>query len=341
MVPAHADPVVKSLQRKLRVLGRLQLDDSEAAIRGNGEQVEHAAVGGCEGRHLRVDVRGVELFVEHAKIAVEHAFEPALGLQAVERIALVGLREAAFAQARNQRSQLVFVAFREQRLTRTRAEADLFDAIEALSRRADADARELESMQQEGELGAAAQPRLHHGAEGLGNHGQHARGGVRETQRGVGGVGRVDQSRDQVAVVGGVARGQLFVARVELPELPLARIAREPRHAGERGGGPASRNDELEAVNDAAVPGSFAASDEPEDAEGQDAVDGGGRFLLIDRDDSPGFLPQGQQAARVGRAEGLLEVHGGAEVARRPVGELAFERTLENFYKASAGGVPR
>ena len=149
----------------------------------------------------------------------------------------------------------------------------------------------------------------------------------------------MDETRGQVAVVGGVACGQLFVARVELPELPLGGIAREPGHAGERRGGPAARDDQLEAVDHAAVPGGFATGDQPKDPEGQNPVDGGGRFFLIDRDHRPGFLALGEQAARIGWAERLLKVHGGAEVARGPVGELPLQRTLENFYKAGAGGV--
>ena len=104
VVPAYADPVVEPLQGKLWVFGGFEFNDGEAAIRGDGQQVEHAAIGGGEGGDLRVDVRGIELFVEDAEIAVERGLEPALGLQAVERIALVGLCEAALAEARDQGS---------------------------------------------------------------------------------------------------------------------------------------------------------------------------------------------------------------------------------------------
>ncbi len=79
VMPADADPVVEALEGEMEVVVSFELDDGEAAgLRaggaGDGEEVEHAAVGGGEGRDLGVDMVGVEVGVEGLDIAAEDGF---------------------------------------------------------------------------------------------------------------------------------------------------------------------------------------------------------------------------------------------------------------------------
>src|ERR1700738_2265584 len=95
VVPADADPVVEALQREVEVVVGFEFDDGEAAgLRaggaGDGEQVEHAAVGGGGGGGLGV---------EGWEVGAEDGFEPALGGHAVERVALVPGSATAFEKA--------------------------------------------------------------------------------------------------------------------------------------------------------------------------------------------------------------------------------------------------
>ena len=76
---------------------------------------------------------------------------------------------------------------------------------------------------------------------------------------------------------------------------------------------------------EAATGAGLAAVMEPEDAEGEDAVDGGLRLFLVDGDDGPGFLALDEGSSGVGGAEGFLEVHSGAEGFGVPVREFALE----------------
>ena len=76
---------------------------------------------------------------------------------------------------------------------------------------------------------------------------------------------------------------------------------------------------------------------QPEDAEGKNAIDGGGGLFFVDPNDGPGFLSAHEQAAGVGRAEAAFEVHRGAEPVGRPVGKLAGKRAFEDLEVADAG----
>jgi len=61
MVVADADPVVEALQGQVEIVVGFELDDGEAAVGGDAEEVEEAAVAGSgDGRDLGVDVVGVE-----------------------------------------------------------------------------------------------------------------------------------------------------------------------------------------------------------------------------------------------------------------------------------------
>jgi hypothetical protein len=64
----------------------LELDDKEAAGAVDGEEVEHAAVGGGEGGYLAVDALRVDAGLDVEQLLAEGGLEPALRLEAVEGI---------------------------------------------------------------------------------------------------------------------------------------------------------------------------------------------------------------------------------------------------------------
>ncbi len=73
------------------------------------------------------------------------------------------------------------------------------------------------------------------------------------------------------------------------------------------------RDDDLEPAEVAARVGVLAAVVEPENAEGENAVDDGGGFGGADADDGIGRGSLEQAAADVGGAEAVLEIHGRAQ----------------------------
>ena len=335
VVEAHADPVVEALEGELGVFVGFDFEDGKAAVVVDREQVEHAAVAGSEGGDLGVGVVGEQRVVEAVELAPELAFEPALGLHAEEQIAAVAGGVAAGAELGDELAECGFGFGGERGLAGAGADGDLLEAVEVFSG-AQADAGEVEAVEEKGELGGAAETLFDDWARVLGDEGTDLFGGGGETLAGAFGSGCVDEAGGEVAVVGGVAEGEGFFALVQLPELPGRGIA-EPGHAREGEGGGAGGDDESEA-EDGAAGGGCAVQLQPEDAEGEDAVDGGGQLFGVDRDDGPGLLTLDEEAAGVGGAEALLEVHGGAEACRLCLGELAQEGAFEDLDEAGAGG---
>ena len=219
------------------------------------------------------------------------------------------------------------------------ADGEVDDAVEVFVGGADAGAGELEAVKEEGEFVGGAKTMFDSGCFVGGDEGVDVFDGFGETLAGVGGVDVVDEGRANVALVGDVARGEFFSASVELVEFPFGGAAVEPGHAcgGELGG--ALRHDDFEPLDEALPCTALAAVVQPEDAEGEDAVDGGGRFVFADADDGPCLIAAQESAARVGGAEGFLQVHGGAEGFGRVVGESAREGAFKKLDVALAGGV--
>ena len=114
VVPADADPVVEALECELRVLAGLDFDDSEAAVRAGGEQIEHATVAAGKGRDLGVNRMVAEGGVETGEVAAEFSFEPALGLEAVEEVAFVAGGGAAGAELGDELAESFGVFFGER-----------------------------------------------------------------------------------------------------------------------------------------------------------------------------------------------------------------------------------
>jgi len=62
VVMADTDPIVKALEGEVKVVVGFELDDGEAAVGSDTQEVEEAAVGGSsDGWNLGVDVVGVEV----------------------------------------------------------------------------------------------------------------------------------------------------------------------------------------------------------------------------------------------------------------------------------------
>ena len=82
---------------------------------------------------------------------------------------------------------------------------------------------------------------------------------------------------------------------------------------------------------------------QPQDAEGENAVDRGHGLLIVDRDHGPRLPGAGQQAARVSRAKRSFEIHGGAERFGPPafVAKLAGERAFEQLQVPRPRGLAR
>ena len=65
MVMAHPDPIIQPLQSEVKIIVGLQLDDSQAAVRCDTQQIEESAIARAgDRRNLRVNMRGIEMW-EH------------------------------------------------------------------------------------------------------------------------------------------------------------------------------------------------------------------------------------------------------------------------------------
>ncbi len=340
---ADADPVVEALQREVEVVVGFELDDDETAgLRtgdaGDGEEVHHAAVGASEGGDLRVDVVRVEVIVECGDVAAEDGLEPALGLHAVEGIFAVAPGGATDEEAVYEFAEGGFGVGGERGLVGSGSEGDLDGLIEGVAGEAGTGAGELEAVDEEGEFGWGAELLLDCVSGGFWDEGEDAGDGFGETLLGGCLIWGVEEMGGEVAVVGGFAEFEGFVGLVEFVELPPGCAGVEPRETREGKRGCSAGNDEPQALIDTASGARLAAVMKPEDAEGEDAVDGGLGFFFVDGDDGPGLLALDERAAGVGGAEGFLEVHGGAKGLGVPVGEFALEDTVKDTEIFGPGG---
>ena len=168
MVVADTDPVVEALEREVEVFFGFEFDERQLAGKGNGEEVEHAAIGvGAatrEGGDLGVDGGRGELRIECGKILAKEALEPTLGLQAEEGIAPVGDRTgrdgAAGEEMVDERAECRLVVRGERGFVRPGANGDLELAVEGLAGVALADAGELQAMEEKGEVRGGAEAEL-------------------------------------------------------------------------------------------------------------------------------------------------------------------------------------
>lgn len=366
MEGADAGPVIERLEREVKIVVGLELEDGETSGAGDSEEVEEGAGGGGGGEELRVDGGGggcgggarggcgAEFMAEGGEVAAEDGFEPAFGLEAEERIGGGSGGMAAMEEAIGEVKEEVLGGVVEEGFAGAGAEEDLVLMLKGAGDEGVTDAGVFETVEGEGDFGGAA------GADfgGVAEAGREKRaevsdgdGGALERGLGIEGMGKLDV---EVAVGGGGAGSELAGGGAELEELPLSESGVEPGHAGAGDGGAAGGDDDAESVKKAVAGGVLAAEVEPEDAKGEGSVDGGGRFFGTDTDDGPGgFHPAtrsprvlgargpalGEDAAGVGGAKAVLEVHGGPEGGGGPAGEVCGEGLLEGAEVVAAGGV--
>jgi len=336
---ADAGPVVEGLEGEVEVVVGLEFEDGEAALASDGEEVEEGAAGcgRCEG--LGVDGGGAEVGGEEGEVAAEDGLEPALGLEAVEGVGGGAAGMAAVEELGGEVAEEVLGGFVEEGFVGGGAEEDLVAMGEGAGDQAVTDAGVVEAVEGEGDFGGGAGADFGGGEEAGGEQGFEVGdgcGGAFESGLGIEGVGELD---GLVAVVGDGGGGEVVGGGVELEEFPLGEGGVEPGHAGAGGGGGAGGDDEAESVEDATPVAVGAAVVEPEDAEGEGAVDGGGGFVGADAEDGPGGMAMGEDPAGVGGSEAVFEVHGGAEGVGDEGGEGGGEGLLEGAEVAAAGGI--
>ena len=133
----------------------------------------------------------------------------------------------------------------------------------------------------------------------------------------------------QVALVRCIEGGHFFVAFAYLVELPLRQVAVEPCHACPGGGAASRRQEDFKSLahsfGDAVLP----AIGQPQDSQGEDAIDGGHAFFGVHPDQGPALLPAHQKAPGIGGAEAVLQVHRGTQAFQFVLVEVTSEQAFE------------
>ena len=81
MMPFHTRPIVQPLQRQVNVFVGFQFHHCQPPGVCSGEHVDHGAVGGGEGRNLRIQARWIESVIDHSDIAHHQRLQPSLRTQ--------------------------------------------------------------------------------------------------------------------------------------------------------------------------------------------------------------------------------------------------------------------
>jgi len=318
---------------------RLKLDDGEAAVAVEGEQVEESAVAGGERWNLVVEHVSAKSGEKFGNANAEARFKPAFGLQAEEWIGVGSVRVAALKEA-GAEVAAEGLGFRgERRLVGPGAKGDLVLAREGVGSGAAADASELQAMEKQANFGGGAGTQLDTIDGGGGHEGEESVDAfLAALDGGLGGEG-VDEAGIEVADVAEVYGSELFAALIEGEELEFSSGVVEVGHAL-GGGAPGShRNHDFEAAKMAARVCMLAAVVEPEEAEGEDAIDDGAGLGLADADDGFGRGAAKEAATDIGGAEAVFKIHGGAEAVDLSAKEGAGEGALQDALVGAAGGI--
>jgi len=137
------------------------------------------------------------------------------------------------------------------------------------------------------------------------------------------------QSRCLVATIAVVDEYQFLGALVEGIELKVGRGMIHPRHALGCGSPCSSRDNDLQSAEVATCVALLTAEIEPEDAQREDAIDGGGRLRLADADDCVGSGSFEKAASHIRRPEAVFEIHCGTEAVDLGSEEGTGEDTFE------------
>ena len=202
VMPLHAGPVVETLQTQVDIFVGFEFDDGQAIVAGGGQHVEHGAVGGGEGRGLRVEGAVIEVLVERSYVADQQRLKPALRMQAKKLVMMGTLRAARGAQAVDQVIEDGGIAFVEDALFGADAEGNLLAAAKGGWFMANAGAGELQAMPTEGNFGGGQD-----GDFAFGQATEHLVNRVGEAIEGRSFVGTADQAGVDVAAVGEIELG--------------------------------------------------------------------------------------------------------------------------------------
>jgi hypothetical protein len=287
---------------------------------------------------LDTEARG-EFGTQQREVAAEDRFEPAFGLEAEDGIARGGGGIAALEEAIHEIAEEVLGGFVEEGFVEACSEEDFVAMGEGAGDEAVTDAAVLEAVEREGDFGGAA------GADfsGFEKSGREQRlemgdggGGAFERCHWIEGVGKLNV---EIAVFAGRAGGEFGGGGVEFVEFPLRESWVEPGHAGAGGGGEPGGDDDAKSVEEASAIRVLSTIVEPENTEGEGTVDAGGRFFGADSNDGPGGLTFSEDAACVGGAEAVFEIHSGAKGVGGPAWEMGSEGPLEGAEIATAAGI--
>src|SRR5213076_2803209 len=110
MVPCHARPVVDPLQRKVNVFIGFEFNYAEAAFASKRQYVDHSAIRGKEGGHLRIAEAWIQLAIERGDILNDQRLQPTLGMQPPPAAFPGTVRVANFADAADESLKCLQVA---------------------------------------------------------------------------------------------------------------------------------------------------------------------------------------------------------------------------------------
>ena len=234
---ADAGPVVEGLEGEVEVVVGFELEDGEATLAGDGEEIEEGTAGRCDRERLGVDGSIAERRVDERQIAAQDGFEPALGLEAVERIVRGGVGIAAAEEAIHEIEEEVLGGFVKESFAGACAKEDFVLAGEGAGDEAVADAGVFEAMKGEADFCCATGADFRGGKQAWGEQrAEMVEGEGGSVERGL----RIDCVRKvnlEVAVVSDRACSELAGGRAEFVKLPLREGAVEPGHACAGGGG--------------------------------------------------------------------------------------------------------
>src|SRR3954470_348288 len=286
MMPFHAQPIVEPLQRQVNVFVGLQLDYREPPISRAGQQIDHSAIGSCEGGNLRVYTRGIETCIEPSHVALDLGFQPALRLHAPQWMAFVSVGPTQLAQTLYQLFEQRIRLRREHSLMRTAAQDNLVDAGATVGGRRNARTRELETMQAEPELGRAQHNRFSF-RDGSANALSRRRKSLLNAQR----VRTAHQSRCDVPLIGEIERLEPLRTFVELIQLEADGGTIKVVHARLNDGGATGRNKQPQALHYRSRGFAFTAIVKPKHRKGKRSVDRRLYLRVVDAQDATARAP--------------------------------------------------
>lgn len=231
------------------------------------------------------------------------------------------------------------ILIRERRFVRAGAKGDLVLTDKRLRGCGVPDPREFTPMQQQAHLGRGAWSKFNAGLC-AGREQVHEAVHAGAAALDGGGAGeRMHEPGLHIAGIGRIDSGQFLGALVEKEELKVGDSAVEEGDAPGRGAACARRDDDLEHAKVAAAVGVLATVVQPEDAEGENTVDGCGRLLRANADDSLGNCAAQQTPAHIGRTKAVLKVHRVAKALDFRFREVALEKALQQAQVVAAGCV--